>query len=425
MAVKKKRKQSKKVKNKRTRNNLKPFFIITLCACALIYVVYKVTKLIIVPAEFAIVEYDKIYLEESTTGFVIRNEKIVKGSNLANGIEQIKAEGERASNGEAIFRYYCADEDDIDKEIDDLNLKIQEAMLEKNNLLPRDVKAIENQIENKLEGLKSKNNIQEIAEYKKDIDTYITKKSKISGELSEAGSYINDLIKQREQYESQLRAGSEYIYAPTSGVVSYRVDNLEEVLTPDNFEDLNENYLKELDVKTGQIVATSNEVGKVVNNYECYIAASLKSEEAKKANVGQKVKLRLSTQDEIDARIEYIKNEDKSVLIVFKINECVEKLIDYRKISFDVIWWNYKGLKVPKSAIIYDNGLSYVIRNRAGYYNKILVSILKENDNYCIVDNYDNEDLKSLGYSDEEIYSQKTISIYDEIVLNPDIELLK
>ena len=131
----------------------------------------------------------------------------------------------------------------------------------------------------------------------------------------------------------------------------------------------------------------------------------------------------MSTQDEVKATITYIsEQENGDILIVFKINECVEKLIDYRKISFDIVWWNFEGLKVPKSAIIYDNGLSYVVRNRAGYYNKILVKILKESNNYCIVDNYNYEELKNIGFTDAEINNIKKISIYDEIVINPSLE---
>ena len=109
-------------------------------------------------------------------------------------------------------------------------------------------------------------------------------------------------------------------------------------------------------------------------------------------------------------------------MIVFKIDNCVEKLIDYRKISFDVIWWKYDGLKVPKHAIIYDNGLSYVIRNRGGYKDRILIKILKENDNYCIIGDYSNEELKTLGFTTKDINGMKKISIYDEIILNPEIK---
>ena len=138
---------------------------------------------------------------------------------------------------------------------------------------------------------------------------------------------------------------------------------------------------------------------------------------------GKKVVLRLSTQEEIKATISYINTEsDGYTLLVFKINDAVEKLINYRKISFDVIWWKYEGLKIPKSAIIYDNGLSYVIRNRVGYYSKILIKVLKESNNYCIIDNYNYQELKDMNISNEEINKMKNISIYDEIIINPQIE---
>ena len=152
----------------------------------------------------------------------------------------------------------------------------------------------------------------------------------------------------------------------------------------------------------------------------------LNQKKQKKQKFGNRVYLRLSTQEEIRASISYInEQEDGSVLIVFKINNAVEKLIDYRKISFDVIWWKYDGLKVPKSVIIYDNSLAYVIRNRAGYHNKILVKILKESDKYCIIGNYNYEELKEMGYSSDDIKKMKDISIYDEVIVNPDVEQLK
>jgi len=355
-------------------------------------------------------------------GYVIRHEKIAKGNNSSNSLVQIKSEGEKVAKNSRIFRYAVENEEEINKKIDELNTKIQEAMIGQNEPFPSDVKAIENQIETKIDGLKSKNDMQEISEYKKDINTYITKKSKIAGELSPAGSYIKQLIEERESYQNKLTENSEYVNSPMAGVVSYRVDNLEEILTPDNIGNLNKDSLEELNLQTGQIVTTNNEKGKVINNYECYIATMLDSNEAKEAKLNKKVTLRLSTQDEVDGTVYHIAEQtDKTILIVFKINDCVEKLIDYRKITFDVIWWRYEGLKVPKSAIYYDNGLSYVVRNRGGYQDKILIEILKENDNYCIVGNYDNDDLKSLGFTSQEIINMKNISIYDEIVINPKI----
>ena len=417
-------KKTKNIKNKRiNKKDITRMLFPLIGILILIYTIYKIIGLIAVPTDIVMIEQGTILKEENAVGYVIRDEKIAKGNNSSNGMIQVKFEGEKVAKGSQIFRYAIENEDEINTKIDEINTKIQEAMIGQSETLPTDIKAIENQIETKIDGLKSKNDIQEISEYKKDINTYITKKSKIAGDLSPAGSYIKELIQERENYQKKLTENSEYVNSPMAGVVSYRVDDLEEILTPDNLENLNKKSLEELNLQTGQIITTSNEKGKVINNYECYIATILESSEAKEAKINKKVTLRLSTQDEIKAKISYIsEQEDKSILIVFEINDNVEKLIDYRKITFDVIWWRYEGLKVPKSAIYYDNGLSYVVRNRGGYQDKILIEVLKENDNYCIVGNYDNEDLKSLGFNSQEIRNMKNISIYDEILINPKIK---
>ena len=114
-------------------------------------------------------------------------------------------------------------------------------------------------------------------------------------------------------------------------------------------------------------------------------------------------------------------NEDE-VLIIFKLDQLPEDLIDYRKISFDIIWWSYSGLKVPNQAIAQNDEKNYVVRNRAGYLSKLLVKVLKQNDKYSIVTTYSTEELKKLGLSNSEINSYKKITIYDEILLNPNLD---
>jgi len=66
--------------------------------------------------------------------------------------------------------------------------------------------------------------------------------------------------------------------------------------------------------------------------------------------------------------------------------------------------------------------LDYVIRKRAGYYNKILVKVKKQSDKYSIVEPYSTEELKEMGLSNEEISKYKKISLYDEILLYPNLD---
>ena len=136
------------------------------------------------------------------------------------------------------------------------------------------------------------------------------------------------------------------------------------------------------------------------------------------AAVGDKVTLRLSTSEEISAQIVYIKEEENSRIIVFEFDENIDKLLEYRKISFDIVWWKYTGLKVSNSALIEEDDKVYVERSKAGYTEKILVKVLRQNDTYSIVENYEDEELQELGYTDDEISKMGKINVYDEIVLH-------
>ena len=97
-------------------------------------------------------------------------------------------------------------------------------------------------------------------------------------------------------------------------------------------------------------------------------------------------------------------------------------MISYRKVSFDIIWWSDSGKKVPNTALGKEqkgeNEVSYIVRTRNGYQDKILVKVLRQNDKYAIVDNYKSDELKKLGYTAEEIEDRKTIGLYDEILKN-------
>ena len=420
--MEKQNKKREKTTKKTTMNQKKKIILNVIIVAVLIYVVYATYLLIKEPTNIFTIEEGTLYQEETDIGYVIRKETVVRGNNYKNGMEQIKAEGERAAKDENIFRYYSTNEESLKQKIAELDEQIQTAMTEDTSIFSADIKSLEDQIDEKLKEINEITDVTTLTEYKKEIDNLITKKAKIAGDLSPQGSYLNQLIEERKQYESQLNSGAEYVKAPMSGIVSYKVDGLEETLTPDNFGSINKEFLENLNLKTGEIVATSEEAGKVIDNFACYIATISSSEEAKQAEVGDDVKVRLSNNAEISAEITSISQENEDeVLLILKVNEQIEELINYRKISFDLIWWDETGLKIPNEAIVELDGLNYVVRNRAGYLNKILVNVTEQGEDYSIVQPYTTEELKELGFSNEEINSYRKISLYDEIILNPDL----
>lgn len=393
------------------------FAVVLILALVFIYAVYLVAKLVQNPTNTFMVTNGKISQEESDIGYIIREETVVKGQNYKNGMVKIKNEGEKVAKGDSVFRYYSSGEEELKNKIAELDVEIQSLMQNEKSSFPSDVKLLESQIEKELDSIYGVNNAQKIQEYKKNINSYITKKAKIS---SPSNSRLKELLSQREEYENRLTSDSENVNAPESGIVSYRVDGLESVLTTDDFTKFNKNFLQDLKLKTGQTVASSEEVGKIINNYQCYIVFNSNTNEAKSSKVGDTIKIRVQNSDTVKASVENIIDEDdESKTITVKITNDVEKLIAYRKISFDIIWWDAEGFRIPNEAIKEENGLSYVVRNRNGYYNKMLVKILKQNDEYCIVRQYKTEELEELGFTSSQIYSMRNIALYDEIVLNP------
>ena len=408
----------KKKFNLKNINKPKLVIVILLLIAVLVYITLGVYNLIKNPSDSVIVYEGSISEEETVNGYIIRDETVISGENYKNGMVQIKSEGDRVASGDPIFRYYTSGEDDLKAKIAELDVKIQEAMEENNeDLFSTDTKLLDTQISETLDKIYDLNDTQKIKEYKRDISEYITRKAKIAGELSPSGSYLKKLIDERSSYENELNSGAEYINATKSGIVSYRVDGLEETLNPNDFSKINKEFLENLNLKTGQIISTSNERGKIVNNFVAYIACVSDSEEANAAEIGDKVKIALPSTKEVEAKIEYItKEENNEVTIIFSIHEGIDELLSYRKTSFDIIWWDAKGYKVPNSSIITENDLNYVIRTRAGYLDKVLVKVKKRTDSYSVVTNYSTSELEEL---DLESGVSTSIILYDELILNP------
>lgn len=410
-----------KIKNKKVKE-IKNVILLALIICLIIYIIYELVELISSPTEAVLVRKGEVSKEESAFGYIIREEEIITNQSAGENIEKLKAEGEKVSKGEAILKYYTVEKELIAQEISETEAEIQQALESQNEIFSSDIKALDAQIEDKLYSISNKNNVQELKENKTDINSYITKKAKITGDLSPAGSYIKDLILKKNELEESLLEGSQSIYASTSGIISYRIDDLENVLKTTNLESITKEMLNKLDLKPGKVISTSNQRVKLVNNFYCLIATQSSSNETKNAKVGDKVNIKLSTGDEVKATIEHINDEENSRILIFRIIQNVEQLVSFRKISMDIIWWSASGLKIPNSSIIYKEGLSYILKKENNKDKEVLVKIIKENDEYSIVKNYNTDELVELGFDEETIRNLNKIEEYDNIIINPNIK---
>lgn len=407
------------MRNGQEKINHKKVFITIIGMVLLLLFVVNSSKLLKKTSEKTTVFEGSLSYEEPVEAFVIRDEVVLQGENSENGLVQILADGERAAMNQSVFRYYSNVEDKILKQISEVDEKINQALASQTlTKVNADVSSLEHEIEDTVNGMFKLNDIQKINDHKNKIETYISKKVNLTGKNSPEGSELRLLTEERDKLEKQLETSVEVISAPKAGLASYRVDGLEDKLKVGDFSYLTSNLLNSFELKVGSAVPLSNEKGKIVDNFRCYIATIIDTEKSSAAKVGDRVILRLSTSDEIDATIVHIVEEDDQRILVFEINEKVEELLEFRLITIDIIWWKYTGLKVSNQALIEEDDKIYVERNMVGYTERLLVKVLRQNDTYSIVESYSDEELESLGYSAEEISGMKNIKLYDEVVLH-------
>ena len=416
--VEKKKSRAKK----ETKHNKK---LIAFTAFVLVaYFFYAMIAIIIKPSNTATVYQGTLSKDEKNIAYIVREETIITNEEHKDKtIEKIKIEGEKVAKDTNIFRYYSNNEIELGIKICEIDTKIQKIIADK-TYFSNDIKSLQEQIDEKTQKMGIITDTQELASLKRSIKESVSKKLKLIAEVEDSEE-LRTLITEREKLENQKLGNTLYVKAGTSGIMSYRIDNLGNELRPDNLNELTKEKLEGLNLRTGQVIGLSNTTGKIVNNYYSYLIFNSDSEESKTVEKGKNIKIRLFGNEEIKAEVaNIIEENDGSRTIALRIENCVEKLISYRKISFDVIWWSESGYRIPENTIVTKNDISYVVRNRDGYLNSIPVKVLKTYEGNAIVTNYTNEELTTLGFSKEKINSFKKLVIYDELVVNPSVDLL-
>lgn len=413
------------------KNNNIIFVLISIIIIVFVILVINVVRLFIKPTETTLVRNGELTKYEEVIGYIIRDESVIDTSSYEGILEAEIEDLTRVKKDGVIAKYVSESEEYLMNQIKELDTKIQETMESQQTIYNSDVKMLENNIQIQIyENAKNVTNVNLLKENKMKLNEYIKKKAQIVGELSPVGSKLKQLIDERNGYEKEINNAKKELRAPVSGLVSYRVDGYENVLTKQSISSLNSEKLSSFKLNVNQIIPRDSSCIKIINNFECYISMFMDSKESMQAELNDKLYLRFEGKNDslIPATIEYISEEDKGRLITVKIETNTEELAKYRKINLDVVWWSYSGFKLHKSLIKTKdvsnlNGemvknLNYVEIAKAGYNDEAYVKVVKEFGDYVIVENYSNEDYLEMGFTELDIENFVTLKMYNEVVVS-------
>lgn len=379
---------------------------------------YNSLEFVIAPSQMFVVKRDILSDEEVVDALVLREEKVITDK-TNRALQKDKFEGEKVSKGIRVFRYYSNKENEKIDKIAQIDKEIEEYLIEQqDNINSPENLVIDSSIESKLLEVNSINQQSKILNFEKNINNEVLQKAKIAGELSREGSKIKKLLDEKKAIEKTLTDQSQIVTSPMAGVISYRVDGFESKFDTKDLNKIDEKFIQGFDIKTGSIIPEANNKSKIVNNFETYLVVTSKSDNAENAEVGDKIKVRIGNEDEAVATIAGINEGNGRNIIILRINTNGITLLQYRKVKVEIIWWEGKGLKVSNKSLIKEGDYFYVIRNKAGFKEKILVKLIKETSDYSLIGNYSTEELKDLKLKISE--DRVSINENDEILSNPE-----
>lgn len=403
-------KEQKKLNKVKIKGNAKYAYII-----ASITVIVVLSVIILLSIKNADTQYmvqnGTIENTELASAFVIKDEVVIN-KDMSKVLLPIVAEGHRVAKGSIIATYKGAEYENYLSKLEEMDKEILELMKDLPTVYSSEIENIEKQIHSVIKKANNESSYIKMQEYKIEVNSLINKRAELLGNLSPDGAAIKEKILERNLYVAKAKKSNDNIIANKSGLVSYETDGLEEILTNKKIDTFSVNDIEE---KCKNININNNKI-KIINNYEAYFVAEVSKNNYQymKEKKNYIVRLMGDNTYEFNATLYKISKTNNGYQTIFKITNGIEHLISNREIEIEIVWWDKTGLFITNNSLFTnkENNITYVKVMKYGNYIDVPVKIVKQNEEYSIIDNYSSEEVKSLNLDRE--YSLK---VYDRIVI--------
>jgi len=350
-------------------------------------------------------EMEKSY---SFDAVIIRDETLIE--NESNGVlESMVEENEMVRRNKHVASVYETKVDaSVKEKLTNLNIRIEEIskLKEEAGSVVSAGFIIEGAIDEKVNELSlaiSEHNVKKVLSIKNEISLLNDKKTvwEQGGEYTD--KILEDLKKEKEEYEKKLGNSKQDLFSPASGIYSTNIDGYENILssacigtmTPDDFYSI-KNMKK----------TPKDSHCKIIDNFEWSVAFVATEKEISKVKTGSSVYIRNeSSPKDMIATITYISPPQKGKFLVIATSDvsCDWAMKD-RFIKIDLIKNKYVGLKVPVKAlrVVNNNTGVYVVVDGIVKYKK--VRVLYKDSGYAIVE--------------ENNVSRGGLLLYDEVIVS-------
>jgi len=392
-------------------NSINKYYVIIVSICIVIIAVLLFIS-IKENTKQQLVQNGTLEYTEITTGYILKNE-ITISKDQTKVLVPVISEGARVAKNDIIATYKGEEYKSYEETLSQMDKEILERMQDLPIVYSSEVDAIEETIYDLVKESIGESSYNKMQEYKKKINTNINKRANIIGELSPDGAEIKKLIKERNEYEAEAKNSNDNILATMAGIVSYTTDGLEDKLDYSNIENIDYTTIKNVIKAQKQ---SDNTKIKIVNNYEAYIVIKASKNNDEYIEEGYNYRLRLIEQDnyELLGCLEKVNEVEDGLEVYFKITNGIENIVNLREAEIEVVWDSSSGLIIPSKALNKYNNVDayYVTAIKYAEYEKIPVVVRIKNENYMLVKNYTDEQLKEIGLT-----CDYNLKLYDRVIV--------
>ncbi|MCR4430091.1 MAG: hypothetical protein NUV45_03625 [Tepidanaerobacteraceae bacterium] len=329
-----------------------------------------------------------IHKNISAEAIIVKKETVINSP--ADGKLQIMVKpGERVRVGTPLFMVITDPEqkENYEKHIADLQKNIKDMQDSLNSSVSLNVlnKSIDD-VTKKLKDAVANGQFDRTKALKNELAKLTDEKQK---KLQSGKTSIKSLEESVNELKKKLSSIELLVNAPEAGIVSFNIDGMEEILTPDNVKTISVHQLLTIDnpSMTQEIPETAGinrPVLKIVDNFAWYLASDIRNS-GLKVGKNYDIAIKQSNMNEkITAKLVDI--HDSNSVGVFLVEKDTPEMTKFRKVNLEIATDTVSGNMIPVSGIVNMDGEEGVYLMEGGSRVFRSVKVISSDESYAIVE---------------------------------------
>lgn len=381
------------------------FFVILI---AVVFIGHQLITAFYNPVKTETAKYYTAVDDFNITGLIIRNETLVESTD--NGVKHfIIADGNRVAKDGVIANIYDSESASITvTNIENVKKKIAdiEDILSYNDIEAANLDLINARVEDRVNELilsASNGEYSTVTAKAEELLSAINRKQAALGVATDLTPMLDALKSELSTLSSALPTVKGQIKASQSGYFVSKTDGYEQIFTTEDLSVLTPEFFDSATAKE----QGSSVIGKIVSDYEWYIAAKVSINESLNYKEGEKLIITTSVKSspELSVTVKKINISESSstAVIIFACNEMNSELASMRSGPMSVVKAEYSGLKVPRKALRVVDGVKGVYVLSGMQIEFVPIEIIYSTDSYLICE--------------KQSESSNALKLYDNIVV--------